>query len=78
MIRRCPGCDQSRPGLRADHLMCTWCWWHVPAGLRRAVNRTWRACKNVYIDSPKWKPYYAARAAAIDAVKRLEGSGGGR
>lgn len=74
MSRRCPGCD--RPDVRAGHLMCGLCWWHVPAGLRRAVNRTWRACKDVYIDSPKWKLYYAARTAAIDAVKRLESSGG--
>lgn len=81
MIRRCPSCD--RPGVRSGHLMCGPCWRSVPAGLRHAVNRTWRGCKDAFIDSPKWKLYYVARKAAIAAaVTSLvrawrRGSGGG-
>lgn len=49
--------------------MCSRCWSSVPMSLQREVNRTWRIANKAFIDAPAWKPYYAARTAAIEAAK---------
>ena len=36
----CPGCE--KPGVKDDFLACKWCWYELPADLRRRVWKTFR------------------------------------
>jgi hypothetical protein len=65
MRRKCPTC----PATAADgHLMCPSCWRLVPADLRGAVNRAWKAWLDNLRDRDRKVAYDHARDAAVDAV----------
>ncbi|MBI1321307.1 MAG: hypothetical protein GC168_20470 [Candidatus Hydrogenedens sp.] len=71
--RVCPACGAPA---KSGQLLCRACWGMVPAGLRAAVNRTWRAwqASGDARDRPHLlamvRAYRAAADAATDAARK--------